>query len=146
MNPQTVRIDWGRVVLAGVLPVILSLVAVFVIIFVYAASLAIQARGQPDQAQISHFANQVAPWGSRILMIPLTALGARWVARKVGSSGRLHGFLVGVVAALIVVMVSIYASVRPDLVVIAGSSVLTVAAGWLGGVWGAPAGRAVQPS
>jgi putative membrane protein (TIGR04086 family) len=145
MKAELSQVRWGRVLLTGVLVAILSSVLLYLVIAVYAASLAIQARGQPDQAQIAQFVNQVAPWGGPILAILLTIGGAVWVARKVASGATLHGFLVGLVAALIILIFGLAFGGRLDLVALL-TFVLMVAAGWLGGVLGSRGREKSEPS
>jgi FtsH-binding integral membrane protein len=87
----------------------------------------------------------VASWSTFVLQLVLTAGGAFWVARKVERGVPLHGFLVGLVVALILFIFNpaltnflqgAYRG-RLDLLVVAlGTFFLTVAAGWLGGVLG----------
>jgi putative membrane protein (TIGR04086 family) len=144
MKAELSQVRWGRVLLTGVLVAILSTVLLYLVIAVYAASLAIQARGQPDQAQIAQFVNQVAPWGGPILAILLTIGGAVWVARKVARGATLHGLLVGLVAAISLLIVGL-AFRRLDLVALL-TFVLMVAAGWLGGFLGSRGREKSEPS
>lgn len=130
MNTALSQVPWGRVLLTGVLVAVFSMFLSFLVIIVYAITLGIQARGQPDQAQIRQF----APWCILILAILLTVGGAFRVARKVAKGADLHGLLVGLVVAIIVLIVGLAFS-RPDLVALV-PFVLIVAAGWLGGVLG----------
>ena len=130
-------VHWGRVLLTGVLLVILDVILNTVLLL-----LATHIWSQSDQAQI---AIQVSSWSSYILVILLTVGGAAWVARKVEREAPLHGFLVGLVAALILFIFNppltdffqgAYRG-RLDLLVRAlFTFFLVVAAGWLGGVLG----------
>src|SRR5437764_451267 len=92
-------VHWGRVLLAGVLVVILDVILNTVLLL-----LATHIWNQTDQAQI---AIQVSSWIIYILVILLTFGGAVWVARKVEREASLHGFLVGLVVALIFILLSI---------------------------------------
>jgi len=133
-------IRWGRIVLAGVLAPILSFVLVTLIVTVYATYLAIQARGQPDTTLINQFAAQVAPWATPALTTLLTLLGALWVGRPVPSRAQLHGILVGVVAALLSLLLSLIGARGLQLPTLSACALIVVA-GWVGGLIAARAGR-----
>jgi len=119
-------VHWGRVLLTGVLLVILDVILNTVLLL-----LATHIWGQPDQAQI---AIQVSSWSSYILVILLTVGGAVWVARKVEREAPLHGLLVGLVVALILLILSV--GFGSPLLMALLTFDLNLAAGWLGGVLG----------
>jgi len=123
MKAQFSYVHWGRVLRTGILIAILGFILNGALAF-----LTFHIWGQPDQYQI---VRQVTFWVSSILAILLTVGGAIWVARKVKRAAPLHGFLVGLVAALIFFLLG----PAFDLVTLV-SFVLTVAVGWLGGVLG----------
>ena len=125
-------IQWRKVLMAGVAAPVVGMVLLIIVISVYATSLAIQSRGQPDQAQINQFAGQVAPWGGPILTIVLTAGAAAWAARKVDIGADRHGLLVGLVAAVVVVIIDLAFRRSLGLTTLVELA-LTVASGWLGG-------------
>ena len=130
-------VHWSLVLLTGIVVVIL-----IVVLNTVSLLLATYMWNQPNQAQI---AIQVSSWSTYILLMLLTFGGAVWVARKVEREAPLHGFLVGLVAALILFIIN------PDvtnffqgafrgrldlLVFVVGTFFLTIAAGWLGGFLG----------
>jgi putative membrane protein (TIGR04086 family) len=82
-----------------------------------------------------HNAIHVFPLITIVLAILLTVYCALRVARKVESAAPLHGFLVGLVAALILFLIGLAFTGGLDLVTLV-TYVLMVAAGWLGGVLG----------
>ncbi len=137
MKARLSHVHGGRVLLTGVLIVILVLIlnTVLLLLFSY-------IWGSPSQNEIVY---QVTSWSTSILAILLTVDGAVWVARKAEREAPLHGLLVGLVAALILFFCNpaltnflggAYRG-RLDLLVVAlGTFVLTIAAGWLGGVLG----------
>ena len=131
MNFDLSKVEWGRVLLAGGIAALLSMGILCALIFAYATTLAVQARGQPDVVQITRFASQVSPWAGTLLAMALTIVGAAWVARKAKMEPQLHGLLVGLVVALIVLMISTSFRRSFDLVALF-EFVLMVAAGWLG--------------
>jgi hypothetical protein len=138
MATAAAPIRWSRIALAGVLAPVLSLVLVTLIVTVYAAYLAIQARGQPDMTLINRFAAQIAPWAASALTIVLTALGAFWVARS--APAQLHGTLIGVVAALLSLLPSLISS-RGLTPIALLAAALIVGAGWIGGLIASRSGR-----
>ncbi len=126
MKAELSRVHWGRILLTSILVVIL--VIIFNTVLVWPISLIWH---QPNQRQIVY---QVVSWSTFVLQLVLTVGGAVWVARKVGSGAPLHGFLVGLIVALIFFPLSL--GFRNPALVMLVSFVLTVAAGWLGGVLG----------
>ena len=70
-----------------------------------------------------------------LLVIVVTGLGAWWIARKVVLEALLHGFLVGVIVALISFLLDLAFSRRIDPVGLVLYA-LMVAAGLLGGILG----------
>jgi len=119
-------VHWGRVLLTGILLVILDVILNTVLLL-----LATYIWSQPDQAQI---AIRVSSWSSYILVILLTVGGAAWVARKVEREAPLHGLLVGLVVALILLILSV--GFGSPLLMALLTFDLNLAAGWLGGVLG----------
>ena len=119
-------VHWGRVLLTGVLLVILDVILNTVLLL-----LATHIWSQRDQAQI---AIQVSSWSSYILVILLTVGGAAWVARKVERDAPLHGLLVGLFVALILLILSV--GFGSPLLMALLTFDLNLAAGWLGGVLG----------
>ena len=126
MKAQLSQVQWGRVLLTGVLVVILV-----VILNTVLPVLATHVWGQPDQAQI---AIEVSTWSTYILLLLLTGSGAAWVAGKVEREARLHGLLVGLVIGLILFLLS-RGFGSPVLAALV-TFVLNAAAGLLGGVLG----------
>ena len=136
MGTQFSNVRWGRVLLAGALVFIANFMSVFLVVSVYAVILGFEARGAPDQALIDQFASQISTWFGPVLTALLTLGAAVWVARKVEAAIILHGVLVGLIAVLIgltVTLVFFDSSIdMPDIV----RFVLAVAAGWVGGFLG----------
>ena len=126
MTAQLSQIKWGRVLLTTAAEYILSFLMVFLIVTAYATYLAFQARGAPDQVMITAFANQYAPWIGPISLILFTALGAMWMARRLEAAVPLHGVILGVLASLVNI---IFDGLSLNSLL---TTILTVAAGWLG--------------
>ncbi len=132
-NIQFSNIHWKRVLLAGIGITFLTTVLIFLVIGMYAMSLAVQAQGAPDNAKIEAFANQIGQWGTPIIALLLTVVLSAWVARKTKIAAKLNSIFVGLIGAVTGLIVGILLGGTFDwLAVIV--FVLTVAAGWLGGV------------
>jgi hypothetical protein len=116
------NVKWARVLLAGVaVPVVANLVLAAAVVVVSEPTFGFGTG-------IQEFAGQA--WFVPALRVLLTALAAAWVARTVGeSAATLHGVLVGVVVAAIGLAFSNPFSLRA-----LALFVLTVAAGWSGGL------------
>jgi hypothetical protein len=130
MNVQLSQIRWGRVAWTALTVYGASFLLVFLVVTAYAASLAFQARGAPDQAMIQTFANQYAPWLGSGSLILFTFLGAMWLARFVGTDIERHGLVLGVIVSLVNL---IFEGVGAFSLVVLTTTVLVIAAGWLGG-------------
>ena len=138
MKAELSRVHWGRILLTSILTVILVIILNTVLLL-----LATQIWGPPSQAhQIAYL---VATWSTFVLQLVLTVVGAVWVAHKEESGAPLHGFLVGLVVALILFIFNpaltnflqgAYRGRLDLLVFVLGTFFLIVAAGWLGGVLG----------
>ncbi len=145
MKAHLSHIHWGWVLLTSVLIIILVLILNTVLLL-----LASNIWGPPSLAH--QIAYQVASWSTSILAILLTAGGGVWVARKVDREAPLHGFLVGLVAALVLFYFSpaftnfIGGRGGLDMLVVAlGTFFLMIAAGWLGGVLGSRGREKSEP-
>ena len=130
MNVQLSQIRWGRVAWTALTVYGASFLLVFLVVTAYAASLAFQARGAPDQAMIQTFANQYAPWLGSGSLILFTFLGAMWLTRFVKTDIERHGLVLGVIVSLVNL---IFEGVGAFSLVVLTTTVLVIAAGWLGG-------------
>ena len=126
MKAQFSQMQWGRVLLTGVLFVILVVILNTVLLV-----LATHIWSQPDQAQI---AIQVSSWSTYMLLLLLSFGGAVWVARTVERESLLHGLLMGLVVGIILCFLSLGFG-SPILMALV-TFVLIMAAGFLGGVLG----------
>jgi hypothetical protein len=126
MRAQLLHLQWGRAFLTGLLVVILVIIFSGVLDLV-----AGHIWTQPDQQLMLE---QFLFWGTLVLQLLLTVVGGLWLAGNVERKAPLHGLLMGLFTALIFIPFSI--SFRDASLIVAISFVLTVAAGWLGGVLG----------
>ncbi|MFL5626934.1 MAG: hypothetical protein ACJ788_15230 [Ktedonobacteraceae bacterium] len=135
MKAHFSHVHWGRVLLTDLLVIILVVIlnTVLLLLASYIWS--------PRTLMVL----LVTSWSTSILAILLTVGAGVWVARKAEREAPLHGFLVGLIAALIFFIFNppltdffqgAYRG-RLDLLVVAlGTFFLMIAAGWLGGVLG----------
>jgi hypothetical protein len=91
-------VGWGRIVGAALVAFVGSMVAMMLVVTVYAFMLGFQARGAPDPTRISAFAHEVGPTWGPVLLAVFTAFVALRVARR-GRQPVRHGVLVGAIAA-----------------------------------------------
>jgi putative membrane protein (TIGR04086 family) len=132
MKVQLSQVHWGRVAAAVILTVFLTLTLNLIVDL-----LVFQIWNRPDQEQI---VRQVLFWNPTILPILLTFAAALWVVRKTESKPQLHGLLVGLLVALILFFFS--SGFQGEFVLVTLINLLlTIAAGWLGGVLGSWGGK-----
>jgi putative membrane protein (TIGR04086 family) len=124
MVAQSSHLHWGRVLLTGVLIVILVVILNTVLPVI----------GWVWHTTHRQLFYQIVDWITTVLALLLTGSGALWMARKVERGAALHGFLVGLVVALILFLLSLGFKFPAQVVLV--TFLLTVAAGWLGGVLG----------
>ena len=135
MGERSWRIRARRVLGAGFGVVALSFLLLFVPVMVYAFVLAFGARGAPDQAAINRFAATLSPalmpWLERGLALVL----AFWVVRRTESARAVDGLIVGVLAGLLGMGVTLAfgGSLSVGSIV---SFLIIVGLGWLGGFAG----------
>jgi predicted hotdog family 3-hydroxylacyl-ACP dehydratase len=105
---------------------------VFLVVTVYAVSLAARAQGAPNPDQIARFAEETGAWLGPVLAQLFTAWAAWLVARSVASeTATRHGLVVGSVVGLIVAAVDLGFGGAFGVGALVG--IITVGAGWLGG-------------
>ena len=128
MKAQFTKVQWGRVVLASIVVVILTIFLNYVL-FLFVLLI----WGQAKQVIPAFFMNGVVT--SSILIILLTFASALWVTRTVAREPRLHGFLIGLIVAFLLFLITL--GFRGEFVFVAVITIiLTIEAGWLGGVLG----------
>ena len=126
LKVQFSQMQWGRVLLIGVLVVILVIILNLVL-----PVLANHVWSQSDQAQI---AMQVSAWSTYILLFLLTFGGAFWAARTVEIEPLLHGVLIGLFVGIVICILTMGFG-SPVLMALV-TLVLIMAAGCLGGLLG----------
>jgi hypothetical protein len=132
--PRLSELRIGRIVIVSFAVVLISFLLITLIILVYATMLAVQARGAPDQEQITQFARGVGPWLGPLVGLLLTFIAAAWTARRVPLHKAFHGLLIGIVVAIVTLAIDAIGGLKlSDLI----GFVLAIVAGWLGGIVGA---------
>ena len=135
MKARFSHVRWGGILLTSTLVIMLAVILNTVLLL-----LASYVWGPQTL-----FVLLVASWSTSILTILLTGGAAIWVGRKVEREAPLHGLLIGLVAALILLIFNplltdffqgAYRGRLDLLVAPLGTFFLMVAAGWLGGVLG----------
>src|SRR4030081_1214149 len=124
------RVPWLSIVLTGLLAFLISMAVIAAVMAVYVFTLAMRARGAPDQHSIAAFANRVIPILGPLALALLVIFGARRVVRRAKSPQLWHGVLVGVTAAVPTLMFMRH----PGLLDVV-SLVLPPASGLLGAFW-----------
>lgn len=72
----------GRIIIASVLAVVISIFFVFLIVTGYAFYLAFEARGAPDNELINRFAGKIGANYTLAIEVVFTFLAALWIKRK----------------------------------------------------------------
>ena len=132
MNNPRSGIRWLRVLGAALAVIALSFFILMIIITLYAFVLAFQARGAPDQNAINHFAAMVSPKLMPWLEMLLTLVVALSVARRAENARIIHGLLIGILAGLLSLAVTLTFGGRPGLHGLL-FFLIVVGLGWLGG-------------
>ena len=135
MDDSSSRIRWLRVLGAAFAVIALSFLSLIVMITVYALVLAFQARGAPDQIAINRFAASISPRLMPWLEMSLTLAVAFRVARRAQKARIMHGLLIGFLAALLSLSVTLAFGGRLGLHNLALFPIV-VGLGWLGGFVG----------
>jgi hypothetical protein len=120
---------------AGLAVIGSSFLVLFVPILVYAFVLAFQVRGAPDQASINHFAASISPALMPWLVRALTLVLAFRLVRRAEVARAADGLLVGVVAGLLNLVVTLAFGGQLDVHNLL-FFLIVVALGWLGGFVG----------
>jgi hypothetical protein len=134
MRQKISDLDWPRILIGSILAIIVSIGLIALIVANYASILGFEARGAPDQAKIERFAETIGPLFGPIFRILLTLVGAAWVARRAVASPLANGVAFGVVAAVMALVLVLVFERATNFT--PWAFILTVIAGWLGGLIG----------
>jgi hypothetical protein len=125
---QLSDVKWVRVLLAGVATHVVNVVVSVVLIVAYSL-LAIGPGGPPDGDSLNRFASWVSTWTLPLL----TLLSATWAARGARpGAAAWYGLSIGLLVAGIYGLLFFWPNDLPSLALF----VLTIAAGYVGGVIG----------
>jgi putative membrane protein (TIGR04086 family) len=116
--------------------VLKTAVLVYIVTFILGLALSVPLLAFLSWSHMdSQSAFQASSLITALFVIIVTGCGALWVARRVESAALVHGFLVGLVVALISLLLDLL-FIRAIELLGLGLYVLMVAAGLLGGVLG----------
>jgi hypothetical protein len=135
MNYSLSRSRWLHDLGAALAVIVLSVLIITITVTVYAFVLALKARGTPDQSAINHFAARVSPMLLPWLEMLLTLVVAIGVARRAEEAGIMDGLVIGVLAGLLSLAVTLALGGRLSLYKVL-FFLIVVGLGWLGGVVG----------
>lgn len=122
----------GRILIAGLIIVLLTVLIVTLVVTGYAIYLGIEARGAPDQARIDQFAARIGSILAPILAFMLTFLGAGWIRKKVPAAPILSGLVLGILVVILSLLADMAFGTELGAIDVLWYA-LVVAAGWLGG-------------
>ena len=132
MRARLAQVRWALVLKTAVLAYLVTLILGLAISFPLLAFLGNGRLDSPRAFRISFLI-------TAFLVFAVTGYGALWVARRVGRAPLLHGFLVGLVVALLSFLLDLLFRPAIELTGLA-LYVLMSAAGALGGIWGSALG------
>jgi hypothetical protein len=86
------KIRWIRLIAGGVTAEVLAILVLIIVVAIF---------GPKDQAQAQAYAEKLGQWVGPLAGVVLSFLGALWVSRGLDTGHLLHGFLFGLVYALV---------------------------------------------
>jgi hypothetical protein len=86
------KIRWIRLILGAIAAEILAILVLIAVVAIF---------GPRDQAQAQAYAEKMGQWVGPLAGVVLSFLGAIWVSRGLTSGHLLHGFLFGLIYALV---------------------------------------------
>jgi hypothetical protein len=140
MTTRSTRPAWLRSVWYGVLAQVIALGVAMIVVAGYAAGLAFQARGRPEQVLINHFAAASSRWVMAIAGIVVTLLLAHHLVRRAPRPSVPLGMVVGLSSAVVSAGVALAFQARIGLG-FAFVPLLLLLVGWLGALRGSSASR-----
>ena len=118
------KIRWIRLIAGAIAAEILAILVLVAIVAIF---------GPNDQAQAQAYAERLGQWVGPLAGIVLSFLGALWVSRGLTSGHFLHGFLFGLIYALVDVALLV-AMQAPFMWLFVASDAGKVLAGVIGGL------------
>jgi hypothetical protein len=86
------KIRWIRLILGAIAAEVLAILVLIAVVAIF---------GPRDQAQAQAYAEKMGQWVGPLAGIVLSFLGALWVSRGLTGGHLLHGFLFGLIYALV---------------------------------------------
>jgi hypothetical protein len=86
------KIRWIRLIAGAIAAEVLAILILILLVAIF---------GPRDQAQAQAYAQKLGPWVGPLAGVVLSFLGALWVSRGLTDGRLLHGFLFGLIYALV---------------------------------------------
>ena len=96
MEKKLSKYPVGRIIIGSVLVVIISIFMVILVVTGYALSLAIEARGAPDQELINQFAERLSSGYTLLIEVVFAFLAALWIKRRSLPAKIPAGFIIAI--------------------------------------------------
>jgi|SRR5688572_24488067 len=127
------KIRWMRLIAGAIAAEVLAILILILLVAIF---------GPRDQAQAQAYAQKLGLWVGPLAGLVLSFLGALWVSRELASGRLLHGFLFGLVYALVDVALLVVAQ-APFAWLFVASDGGKVLAGLAGGLLAASRARSL---
>ena len=127
MKISITNIKWRKIILTCIAIIIADIIAITIVVAVYAIILGFEVRGEPDSQAIELFADRLGSVMGPLLGAVLTFCGSFRITRKLSQPDVTNGTLVGIIVALFGLIIGNF-SLQSILF-----SFLTLTAGLLGG-------------
>ncbi|MGF1471178.1 MAG: histidine kinase [Rubrobacteraceae bacterium] len=126
---------WWWTLLPGAAVAVLGYVLIFLLAYAFVVSQNLATGGEPDAARTEAALMMFALVGLPLIHFFLVILAARWVAYRANGRFVLYGLSVGLAALVGHELIGLYfGPFRPDLAAL--FLLITLAGGWIGGLWG----------
>ena len=128
-------LQWWWILFTGAAVAVLDYVLIYLVVYAYVSSERLLAGGEPDNVRLDAVLAAFGVLGLPLMHLLLVVLAARFLAHRTEGRFVLYGVLVGVVALMGHQLIGLsFGPFRPDEAV--RILLVTLAGGWVGGVWG----------
>ncbi len=132
---NSTELRWWWILFTGATVAVLDYVLLYLVVYAYVSSERLLAGGEPDNVRLDAVLTAFGVLGLPLMHLLLMILAARFVAHRAEGRFVLYGVLVGVVALVGHQLIGLSSGpFRPDEAT--RFLLVTLAGGWLGGVWG----------
>ncbi len=137
MKSDPNRQSWLRPILFGLLSQVLAFLATVLVTTAYAAHLAFQVRGTPDQKLIGQFAASFSPWVTALVGIGLVFVFSLRLAKKSSQGSVAAGIVVGISSAVFAFLLAFFFHPHVNFRSVLVPAVLVLTS-WAGATLGSP--------